>query len=138
MVFNIVLFFCFITRHPKFDGRWERPGGGRPRYDLTLIKLKDKLDLNGKHSQLTPICLPNSGVTEKELLQSYCTVSGWGGRQANYSCNINHNFILITRFISLIHKGEIEYYLIFLLGQFYRISLKQPFHTSSTDRERHS
>ena len=86
------MIFCFIARHPKFDAHKDRPGGGNPRYDLTLIKMKDKLDFNGKHSQLTPICLPNRGVTEEELLQSYCTVSGWGYRNAAFECKFN-NFI---------------------------------------------
>ena len=37
-------------RHPKYDPDPNGPDGGRPKYDISLIKLKEKLDFNGKQN----------------------------------------------------------------------------------------
>ena len=42
--------------------------------DLALIKLKNKLDFNGNHSHLRPICLAQS-LTK---LTSKCVATGFG------------------------------------------------------------
>jgi len=78
-------------RHPKYDPDPNGPDGGRPKYDISLIKLKQKLDFNGKHKHLRPICLPNSNITVKDLIGSECIVIGWGktntsGKKFKYLC----------------------------------------------------
>jgi hypothetical protein len=85
-------------RHPKYDPNPKF--AGRPKYDISLIKLKQKLDFNGKHKHLRPICLPNSNITVKDLIGSECVVTGWGktyssGKKFKYlilkSKNFGHN-----------------------------------------------
>jgi len=67
-----------VYRHPKYDPDFNGPDGGRPKYDISLIKLKDKLDFNGEHKHLRPICLPTNETTIKDLMSAECVAIGWG------------------------------------------------------------
>lgn len=70
-------------RHPKYELDENVPGGGRPKYDMSLIKLKHKLDLNGKDKHLRPICLPTNTTTVKDLMSTECVVTGWGNTESS-------------------------------------------------------
>jgi len=43
--------------------------------DYALLKLAEKVDLDGKHSYLGPICLAEQGINVEGQV---CTLSGWG------------------------------------------------------------
>lgn len=54
--------------HEKFDVRTFRN-------DIALVRMKDPLDLNGKHSHLKTICLPGP---EADFMSAKCIATGWG------------------------------------------------------------
>lgn len=45
-----------------------------------MLKLKRKLDFNGAEKHLTPVCLPQQGMT---LMTKHCYATGWGTLSQN-------------------------------------------------------
>jgi len=59
--------------HPENKGDFKRG------YDLTLVKLSEKLDFEGEHKHLAPICLATAEDDQKFAAPgAICTASGWG------------------------------------------------------------
>lgn len=71
-----------VIHHPKYFADESGPDGGRPQYDVSLIKLKQKLDFNGTHKFLRPICLPNK-TSINDVMKYKCSALGWGATNRN-------------------------------------------------------
>jgi len=63
-------------RHPQDRGDFKNG------YDVTIIKLAEKLDFEGEHAHLAPVCLA-SDADDNEFAapDALCTATGWGYTQ---------------------------------------------------------
>jgi hypothetical protein len=71
-ILKFLFFFFKIFIHEKWDS-------SKLIFDIALIKLTDKVSLDGKY--VSPIDLPDPNLTLNE--SALCVASGWGLTEAN-------------------------------------------------------
>lgn len=68
--FLFALKVIYIIRNVHF-----RDGVVASKYDISMIKLPQRLDLGNEHYHITPICLPHVG---EQISKTDCQSIGWG------------------------------------------------------------
>jgi len=56
--------------------------------DIALVKLTEKLDLNGTHKHLVPVCLPTAEDDAEFEDATDCVASGWGQTETDSDSDV--------------------------------------------------